>query len=531
MTGGDTPDELEGLLMGLVDGDLSPVESERLADLLRDDPALREKYVDYLLVDSLLHWEQTTAVPAPTPAPPRPRRRLWPAVATAGALAATLLVALGLWLRTPPLPPADLQAAEPTDDTVAVLSSTSRASWADSSLPTRPGAPLPPGRMRLTAGVVRLELYCGATVIVEGPAEFRLVSRARVDCSEGKLWATVPPHAEGFTVGTPTIDLVDRGTEFGVRVGGRGETEVYVFQGKVELYGAGAAGRVPPTRALTTGQGVRVGPAGASDPAPPDPGGFVTTRELEGKLSAEARLRQDQWREAAEAWRRDPGLRVYFPFQGAEPGDRVLGDRAGDGPPSCDGAVVGCSWVAGRWPGRQGLEFKRVSDRVRLHVPGEFQSLTLAAWVRVDGLPNRNNSLLMADGWEEGELHWQIGHDGTLILGVQTRPPGRGAHYHAPWAVTPGRFGQWMHLAVTYDADARRVTHYVDGRPVAAEPVLSGPPLRLGDAEVGNWNVAGYRNNIPVRHLSGRMDEFMLFVRALSAEEMGRLYSQSRPPS
>src|SRR5262249_30239345 len=113
----------------------------------------------------------------------------------------------------------------------------------------------------------------------------------------------------------------------------------------------------------------------------------------------------------------------------------------------------------------------------------------------------------------------------------RSRSPGRGAHYHARRAITPGRFGQWVHLAVTYDHDARRVTHYVDGRPVAAEPVRSDLPLRFGDAELGNWNVAGYPNNAPVRYLSGCMDEFMLFARALSEEEIDRLYVQSRPPS
>ena len=38
-------------------------------------------------------------------------------------------------------------------------------------------------------------------------------------------------------------------------------------------------------------------------------------------------------------------------------------------------------------------------------MPGAFDSITLVAWVRVDGLPNGNNSLLMCDGWDEGESH------------------------------------------------------------------------------------------------------------------------------
>jgi ferric-dicitrate binding protein FerR (iron transport regulator) len=524
-TPGDPAGELDRLLAALVEGGLSPAEQGRLSALLREHPELRTKYLDYLLLDSLLQWEQ----PEPArPEPRRPARRWWPVMAAAGALAAAVLAAVLLWPRHPSHPQGDL-AAERTDDSVAVLLHTSGAVWGESTVPTRPGAPLPPGRMRLTAGVVRLEFYCGATVILEGPADFELISRKRAYCTAGKLRATVPPQAEGFTIGTPATDVVDRGTEFGLRVGGGDKTEVHVFQGRVDLYDAGAGGRDPARRALTTGEGVRLDPGGAADPIRPDPAAFKTARQLEDELTADCARRQREWQAASEEWRRDPALRAYFTFQDGRPWGRTLTDHAGR-QPACDGAIVGCSWVTGRWPGRHGLEFKRVSDRVRLTVPGEFDSVTLAAWVRVDGLPNKNNSLMMADGWEDGELHWQIGDDGTAILGVQSSPKGRGAHYHAPGAVTPDRFGQWLHLAVVYDRDAGRVRHYVDGRQASDEPTQFDIPLRIGDAEIGNWNVAAHRNKTVVRYLNGCMDEVMLFTRALSGDELARLYAQGRPP-
>src|SRR5262249_2257437 len=170
-------------------------------------------------------------------------------------------------------------------------------------------------------------------------------------------------------------------------------------------------------------------------------------------------------------------------------------------------------------------------DRVRLHVPGEFESVTLMTWVRVDGLPNINNSLLMADGWPPGSLHWQIGANGTLILGVQSSPRGNAAHYHAREVLTPDRFGQWFHLAVVYDRDAGQVTHSLDGRPAAQVPVKFDVPLRLGDVQLGNWNLATHRNPSPIRFLSGCMDEFLLFTRALDEKEVERLYQAGRPPS
>jgi hypothetical protein len=201
-----------------------------------------------------------------------------------------------------------------------------------------------------------------------------------------------------------------------------------------------------------------------------------------------------------------------------------------------DGAVVGCGWGAGRWAGRAGLEFRQVSDRVRLTVPGEFQALTLAAWVRPDALPNQNNALLLADGWDPGGVHWQVGIDGTLILSVKAPPEleggphMRGAQYRAYGVITPERLGRWVHLAAVYDPAAGNVTHYVDGRPVAELPIELDVPLRLGDCELGNWNAGGFRNKHPVRNFTGGMDEFLLFSRALTGPEVERLYAQGRPP-
>ena len=43
---------------------------------------------------------------------------------------------------------------------------------------------MPPGLLRLKSGLAHIEFYCGATVILEGPAEFHLRSRTEV-----ALWA------------------------------------------------------------------------------------------------------------------------------------------------------------------------------------------------------------------------------------------------------------------------------------------------------------------------------------------------------
>src|SRR5207245_11785406 len=94
--------------------------------------------------------------------------------------------------------------------------------------------------LRLKSGLAHVEFYPGAVGILQGPAEFKLVSRTEAYCTRGKLRATVPPQAQGFAIGAPKFDLVDRGTDFGMQVDANQEAEVQVFQGKVELYDSGA---------------------------------------------------------------------------------------------------------------------------------------------------------------------------------------------------------------------------------------------------------------------------------------------------
>jgi hypothetical protein len=298
----------------------------------------------------------------------------------------------------------------------------------------------------------------------------------------------------------------------------------------VELHDAGPAAEPAPLKELTTGQAARRDGPGAVRPVPLTPAAFLTAQDL-AKRSREATLkRHKEWLAASDALRRDPSLLVYYPFQSDQPWTRTLLDQSGGRERPHDGAIVGAAWAAGRWPGKQGLEFRRVSDRVRIHVPGEFESVTLAAWVRVDGLPNLNNALLLADGWDDGGLHWLIGEAGKLVLGVQGPRKKSNANYHAFGVFTPERFGQWAHLAVVFDRANGRVTHYVDGQPAARVPAHPDtPPLRIGDAEIGNWNIATHRNNNPIRHFSGCIDEVMAFSRALDDAEIEQLYTQGRP--
>jgi hypothetical protein len=497
-------DDFDELLDAFLTGRLSADGAARLLASLEADPARAAGLLDQLAVDALLR-DLAGHATRPTPAPAAQRRHRWPwAVAVALALSAA---GVAVWLWPRPVP----TAHEETTTAVAVLARSVGARWAGPAVPSA-GAALAPGTLRLEAGLAEVEFFGGARVILQGPAEFRLVSSSEAFCQSGRLTAEVPPHAAGFRLGTPRRDVVDRGTAFGLSVTDAG-AEVHVFHGTVELHGPAG----PDGEGLTTGQAVALGADGAGRRLAADPASFVTRAELDRRQDEADRRAREAAAAAGRAWDADPALLARFDF---ESDGRTLANRAA-GRAVGDGTVVGCGRAEGRWPGKGALEFGGVSDRVLLAVPGEYRSLTLAAWVRVHGLDRRYNSLLMADGFDSGAVHWQVLNDGRVRLGIGGKP--RHSDHDSPRVFTPDRLGQWVHLAVVHDADTGRVSHYADGLPLSREPTRLDVPLRPGRAGLGNWDPGRRVDAVPIRHFSGRMDEFVLFARALSDDEVRRL--------
>jgi hypothetical protein len=81
-----------------------------------------------------------------------------------------------------------------------------------------------------------------------------------------------------------------------------------------------------------------------------------------------------------------------------------------------------------------------------------------------------------------------------------------------------------------YDREAGMVTHYVDGQPVDTLPIHKHIVLRFGDAEIGNWQAEDFIDH-RIRSLNGRLDEFVLFRKALSAERIREMYKVGQPAS
>ena len=116
---------------------------------------------------------------------------------------------------------------------IATLTYTSHARWGSEERALGDG--FGKGELHLEVGLARLDFRNGATVTLQGPAEFEILSTDRTILSSGILTASIPESAVGFEVATPAMDVVDLGTAFGVSVGADGETDVCVFEGEVEV--------------------------------------------------------------------------------------------------------------------------------------------------------------------------------------------------------------------------------------------------------------------------------------------------------
>ena len=107
--------------------------------------------------------------------------------------------------------------------------------WADSYKPLNNGDLITSNERFLKEGFIRIRMNDGTSAIIEAPSEFRLEQNNRLFLMRGKVTASVPTEAIGFTVRTPSASIVDYGTEFGVLVDKHAITEAHVNNGVIEM--------------------------------------------------------------------------------------------------------------------------------------------------------------------------------------------------------------------------------------------------------------------------------------------------------
>lgn len=525
--------EFDEAVAAVCHGSASEAQQRALNALLRSEPAARDEYILRVELHSRLASEADLfsresagcIVPLENFPSPPPLRRVRNGTWWAALAACVALLAVGWWMLRSQLPAG--RKGE-TSQAIAMLNRVVEVEWTAGDVSLRQGAPLEPGWLRLKSGLAQIVFYSGARVVVEGPAEAQLVSAGELVLESGRLVAEVPPQAKGFRIRTRQMNVTDLGTVFGVAVTSS-QAEVHVFKGSVEFQVSTA----PKNQSLEGGQAAVAEQSGATRLIAASRTEFASLFDLQNKSSDAAVLRHEQWRSASSRLDESPALLVHFDFEAGNPLDWRLPNASKRQDAAVDATVVGCQWTEGRWPDKRALEFRGVSDRVRLDVAGEYESLTLATWVRVQGLDRQINSLFMSDGFDAGTVHWSIRDDGVMALTAIGPDAGQFQIVTTPPALTLDQFGLWVHLAVTVDGPGRRVVQFVNGSPVGTKTLKASQPYRIGAAEIGNWNARGFPSDDPfhIRNFSGSMDEFCIFGRALSADEIRELYAWGKPQS
>jgi hypothetical protein len=247
------------LLGDLCNGTLTEAKQAQLEQILATDAAARQMYHDFIdvhmaMVDRGLKKsaleDSPLTISALDPVPDltirtRPKSNLLSVGIWLASFAAILLVCfLAFWLI--PKTGGNEVAIAPQSQTneklepeplyVAQFVSVSpEVVWAKGSsspdflLRARCG-----DRIKIDSGLVELEYFTGANLILQGPCSFVLTSRNSGRLEQGQVAGKVV--GGDFFITTPTAKVLDLGTEFGISINESQGTDVCVFDGEVKVF-------------------------------------------------------------------------------------------------------------------------------------------------------------------------------------------------------------------------------------------------------------------------------------------------------
>jgi hypothetical protein len=457
------------------------------------------------------------------------------------ALLIGTLVTIGLLLfnREPGDTDPAVPAASPPSFTIAVISRTYQAVWHGSPEPPTDISDATP--LQLDAGLVQIEFGSGAILLAEAPLEAEILSATALRLDHGKVRLIVPSQASGFTVYTSTVKVDSSESEFGIAVNEIDEGEIHAFSGSLELIPSGKMNK----RILPAGQALSFSTNSSSNlnltPRPATPSDFVDLRQLDEQARAASATQLSRWRAYCTELHSDPSLLVHYTFENFNPWDRLVTNTATSHGKKNDGAMAGCEWTRGRWPEKGAADFHRSSHRIRLGLRKTTDAFTLSSWVFIPSLPKHLQTVFSSNLPSSAQSlspEWSIDDKGTISLALQQKSPNEPILIQKHNLLNSSHTSEWLHLAVT--ASRMETRFYINGNSVYSQPFA--PPLiktfQFNKSDIGNRAFA----NTPQKKLknvrrkdmtpfAGLIDEFQLFSRALSDEEINRIWQAGTPES
>ncbi|MBP7053698.1 MAG: hypothetical protein KBE65_22030 [Phycisphaerae bacterium] len=216
--------------------------------------------------------------------------------------------------------------------------------------------------------------------------------------------------------------------------------------------------------------------------------------------------------------------------------DESEGTLASDGTGDRDGLVHGAAWVDGQTG--SGLRFDGLDDYVSLPdndpVWLPVNDFTIAFWVYLErdrGSSIADNEVLVdfnagSSSDPENELGYVVfrrGDTGRFEFQMATM---RNTDEDLPSQVIPVK-NRWYHIVAVRQGTLQRI--YIDGQMDAWRACSATSIDFVGGYDDNHINVGRYTTTIgsPRAHFKGMLDELMLVDRALSSEEVQRLYDEA----
>lgn len=376
------------------------------------------------------------------------------------------------------------------------------AQWAESHGAFKIGEELGPDKLYLKSGIVQVEFFSGAKVVLEGPTIFVLNGRNKSFCQLGKISAEVPPSAKGFEVTTPFSTVVDLGTEFSLEVT-EDSAEVHVIKGSVEVNRIAT-----PVLKLVDGLAARLTSKGETERKEADPATFLSHTTVRRQALEYRKETLEKQNAVLEKTDLDPTLLFRLNHQET---DRAV-------------QIVGCREETGYLPGQVNFRFQNISDRIELSLPDQLQDLTMVAVFQIDRLTTYSNTLFLCRSFYEtpNTFLWQLNQFGDVQF--HFRNESGLESFDVPGLMTRKDWNTRISLAVVADSAKQEIRHYKDGTLVASMSWESVRPIRCGEASIGNEYLDRKKNS--PRYLNGSIKNFLVFSRALQDAEILELFHQ-----
>jgi len=251
--------DIDELLQRLLDDQIDSEEMERLQQAIREDPQVRDYYVDSMLACAVIRLSgqvtgdlsESDLIQALTDESRRDGiKRFWQRFRSIAAiLLFGALVSVSFFLFRH-------KAQGPE---VGRLIGAYEAQWRGSH--PRSGELLHAGLYDLRQGAAKMELCQGLNLMVEAPCQVELTSVNEVNLRKGRL-VVLSSQAKDFRVRTPMCLITDLGTEFGVIVHSDGSTEAHVLKGHISVTLDPNKSNQPTSLVVNEGQATAVDAAG-----------------------------------------------------------------------------------------------------------------------------------------------------------------------------------------------------------------------------------------------------------------------------